>query len=421
MTVLLTKREKKRNEKLKYTWRDKPKRWGHSLHPMCSYLAMFPPGVPRYFIEQFTNKGDVVLDPFSGRGTAPLEACISGRVGIGVDLNPLAYLLTSAKLNSPSYIRLIDRIDELSREYVKPDINEVPEEIKMLYNEEITLPQLVYLKNKFRNWSTSINHVDKFILAATMGLMHGKFNKNGTSYLSISMPNTFSMSPNYVKNFIEKHALIKPEVDVFKQLKIKIERLYRDPPPLSEGFSYLDNALSFSEIKNEHIEKRDVKMIFTSPPYLQVVNYGTFNWIRLWLLGEDIKEIDKSLRLDDKHSLTGYLEFMNNVINQCDKVLTDDGVACFVIGDVEKQGKEPMKLAEKVWEYVNGKSNLKLFGIIEDHLPSSTKVTRIWGKTQGNATKIDRILVLYKGDKPKFKFGVRKNKILEQYYINNSQ
>ncbi|UTW70529.1 hypothetical protein KHA80_09215 [Anaerobacillus sp. HL2] len=61
----------------------------------------------------------------------------------------------------------------------------------MLYHEEVTLPQLVYLKNKFANWKDDISQVDRFILGTTMGLMHGKFNKSGTSYLSISMPNTF--------------------------------------------------------------------------------------------------------------------------------------------------------------------------------------------------------------------------------------
>ena len=35
------------------------------------------------------DRGDVVLDPFSGRGTTPLQACAEGRIGVGNDLNPL--------------------------------------------------------------------------------------------------------------------------------------------------------------------------------------------------------------------------------------------------------------------------------------------------------------------------------------------
>ncbi|MDE1451890.1 hypothetical protein CHCC14820_1452 [Bacillus paralicheniformis] len=410
-------KEEKKRKKMVYTWRDMPKRWGHSFHPMCSYLAMFPPGVPRYFIEQFTDEGDVVLDPFSGRGTAPLEAIVSGRIGIGVDLNPLAYLLTSAKLLAPSFGEVINRIEELRREYTEPDITNVPDEIKMLYHEEITLPQLVYLKNKFANWKENISDVDRFILATIMGIMHGKFNKSGTSYLSISMPNTFSMSPNYVKKFIEENGLIKPRVNVFDQLLNKVNRMFKDQKPATSGYAYLENAKYFSQIDNEYITNKNVKMVFTSPPYLQVVNYGTFNWIRLWLLGENIKQIDKNLKLDDNHTLDGYVNFMNDIIYQCSKVLCDAGVACFVIGDVAKPKKEPLKLAEYVWEQVKEKTDLKLFGIVEDHLPSKDKVTRIWGNTQGNATKIDRILILYKGNRPNLKFSLRSKEILGKYTI----
>ena len=39
--------------------------------------------------------------------------------------------------------------------------------------------------------------------------------------------------------------------------------------------------------------------------------------------------------------------------------------------------------------------------IIEDPLPEKNKVTRIWGKTKGNATKTDRILLLYKDKLPR--------------------
>lgn len=404
-------------EELEYTWTSIPKRWGHSFHPMCSYLAMFPPGVPRYFIEQFTNPGDVVLDPFSGRGTAPLEACVAGRIGIGSDLNPLAYLLTSAKLRSPTLEQSLARIEELRSMYIRPDLSNVPEQISMLFNEKRTLPQLVYLKNTYSKWKTDISDVDRFLLASLVGIMHGKFKKNGdTSYLSISMPNTFSMSPNYVKKFIAAHGLIKPDIDVFDQLVVKVKRLFKNMRPQSNGRAYLENARNLSRINDEAILNNRVKMVFTSPPYLKVVNYGTFNWIRLWILGEDIKLIDKTLKLDDNHTLDGYVEFMNMIINECHNVLEDSGIACFVIGDVAKPGKEALNLAEYVWEKIEDRTEMNLFGIVEDHLRTKDKVTRIWGKTQGNATKVDRILILFKGNqRPNLKYSFDAEEIKQKF------
>ena len=79
-------------------WKAQPRLWGHTLHPMCSYLASFPAALVHAFIARYSRPGDVVLDPFAGRGTAPVQAAAEGRIGVGNDLNPLAHVLTAAKL-----------------------------------------------------------------------------------------------------------------------------------------------------------------------------------------------------------------------------------------------------------------------------------------------------------------------------------
>src|SRR5205807_10203859 len=79
-------------------WKQQQRLWGHSYHPMCSYLASFPAALTHAFIARYSRPGDVVLDPFSGRGTTPLQACAEGRIGVGNDLNPFAHLLTAAKV-----------------------------------------------------------------------------------------------------------------------------------------------------------------------------------------------------------------------------------------------------------------------------------------------------------------------------------
>ena len=52
-------------------WKDQQRLWGHPFHPMCSYLASFPAALAHAFIARYSRPGDVVLDPFSGRGTTP--------------------------------------------------------------------------------------------------------------------------------------------------------------------------------------------------------------------------------------------------------------------------------------------------------------------------------------------------------------
>src|SRR5262245_21026125 len=59
-----------------------------------SYRACFKPQLPGFFIDQLTAEGDVVYDPFSGRGTTAIEAALHGRSVIANDVNPLSAILT---------------------------------------------------------------------------------------------------------------------------------------------------------------------------------------------------------------------------------------------------------------------------------------------------------------------------------------
>src|ERR1700752_3643829 len=87
-------------------WHGISPRWGHSMHTMCSYHGMFPAKLVHYFVQRFTRPGDVVLDPFSGRGTTTLQAKVEGRRTISNDLNPLAYVLSRAKASPPTWTAL---------------------------------------------------------------------------------------------------------------------------------------------------------------------------------------------------------------------------------------------------------------------------------------------------------------------------
>ncbi len=49
-----------------------------SLHEVA-YRACFKAQLPNFFISKLTEKGDIVYDPFSGRGTTVIEAALLGR------------------------------------------------------------------------------------------------------------------------------------------------------------------------------------------------------------------------------------------------------------------------------------------------------------------------------------------------------
>lgn len=70
---------------------------GYASHQLHSFAAKFPPQLPRLFIQNLTERGQIVLDPMAGSGTTVVEALLLERRGIGVDLDPLAVQIGMAK------------------------------------------------------------------------------------------------------------------------------------------------------------------------------------------------------------------------------------------------------------------------------------------------------------------------------------
>ncbi len=73
-------------------------------------------------------------------------------------------------------------------------------------------------------------------------------------------------------------------------------------------------------------------LILTSPPYLQIIKYGKYNWVRLWFLGEDPKQVDTGLMATV--SLSRYRDFMRTVSRHWLNIVDQRGFVCLVIGDV---------------------------------------------------------------------------------------
>ena len=66
----------------------------HGLH---KFPAKFFPELPRYLIRRYSREGHQVLDPMCGSGTVPLEAMLAKRNAIGIDIDPMARLITKTK------------------------------------------------------------------------------------------------------------------------------------------------------------------------------------------------------------------------------------------------------------------------------------------------------------------------------------
>lgn len=262
-------------------------------------MAMFPPTVPHYFIRWLTEAGEVVYDPFSGRGTTVLEACLLGRVGLASDASPLACTLSGAKATPPVRYALTRRIAALRSAYSSSSLRSVPKHIRILFSDP-TLRQLLWLRNEL----DVANRTDRFLMATLLGVLHLNARTDGTPRgLSVAMPNTFSMAPGYVARYVEAHRLVPPQVDVFDILETRLVSL-----------GELDSAFRPGRVWRQDVRKKIVwpketdkaALVFTSPPYLQVIKYGKLNWLRLWMLKAEPAAVDE--RLFDSSSLPKYLD-----------------------------------------------------------------------------------------------------------------
>jgi hypothetical protein len=347
-------------------------------------MAMFPPSIPHFFIRWLSEPGDVVYDPFSGRGTTALEACLLGRTGLGSDANPLAWTLTAAKSTPLSPESIAGRIDDLRRGTQPRSISHLPEKIRMLFH-PATLSQLVSLQARM----SLRRGDDRFIYAVLLGILHANARSDGTPRgLTVAMPNTFAMAPNYVKKYIASHCLRAPEVDVLAAVSHRIEHLEPRPKGFTRGSAWIQDVQAPIAWPQGTAK---ASLIFASPPYLQVMKYGKLNWIRLWLLGYEPVDVDR--RLFTSASLANYREFMTASLKRMRARLRQDGYICLVIGDVSR-GEKTVNLATEVADSCAERAGLRVLDVIDDHLPVKHKVSRIWGETRGRATKTDRILIL---------------------------
>lgn len=92
------------------------------IYGMHKYWSKKPYNIIRKFVLRYTNKDDLVIDPFCGSGISITESIFSGRKAIGMDINPSAIFITKQMVNKISTSLLQQEYQKLESD-IKDEIN----------------------------------------------------------------------------------------------------------------------------------------------------------------------------------------------------------------------------------------------------------------------------------------------------------
>lgn len=367
-------------------WTSK-QRQAHSLHEV-SYRACFKPQLPRFFIERLTKLGDIVYDPFSGRGTTIIEAALLQRNIIANDINPLSKIFSQPRLNIPSITEIEDRLKKIpSKSNVPSDV-----ELSMFYHKKTLMEILSLRKYLFsRMKSDKEDFVDCWIRMVATNRLTG----HSKGFFSVyTLPPNQALSAESQKK-INKQRKQRPEYrNIFdiilkksKQLINEVEEQQRNGlRAVAKKAKFLTgDARATKKIKNN-----SVSLTVTSPPFLDVVQYAKDNWLRCWFNGIDAKEVTKNITMS--RTTDEWCEVMGDVFQELYRITKKNGWVVFEVGEVRK-GKT--KLEEYVVEL--GLQAGFMCEAIMINQQQFTKTANIWGVANNSkGTNSNRIVIFRK-------------------------
>lgn len=411
--------------KIDYSWSfsDKTRKdTAYITHGYHRYPAKFIPQIVSRLAEKYTKEGDLIVDPFGGCGTTLVESKIMGRPSVGVDINPVAVLITKAKITpidpqkiEKAFIALKAKIDACSKdtkvkapEHERIDYWFKPEEKRKL---AFIFTEISKLKEQ---------DIRDFFYCAFSNIL-----KNCSIWLQKS--NKPTRDPN--KNPSD------PIATFYKQIKMMMRgnaRFYE----LAKEKNHLEipSQVYCTDARTIPVKDNSVSLIVTSPPYVTSYEYADLHQLTaLWLeytkdlsdfrkrfigtsyhnkkdlvLNSELAEkIRNELLKKDKKTaeeVSTYFSEMNQVFAEMKRMLKKAGKTCIVIGNTSLKGVEILN-AEVFAEQLQN-LGLKIADIIKREIPSKNlpsvrdektgKFARISDKNKVSAYPTEYILIMEK-------------------------
>ena len=377
--------------------------WTHGYH---RYPAKFLPDVVRKIIEEYAKGSNLIADLFAGCGTTLVEAKIHGISSVGVDINPVAKLITKVKTTplapdnlQQAYTALVNLFDK----YNESDYEDIKKHERIDYwFTPSQKAKIAFLYDKVFHLEVDDDTKDFFYVCISHIL------KNCSWWLQ---------SGTKPQRDMEK----EPE-DPFNEFKRHCnkmigwnEKFYNELSKI--GYLGIPCEIYLGDARHTSITSESIDAIITSPPYVTSYEYADIHQLTAYWMEyiSDIHEFRKKfigssysgndslivpnskqaqkivndLSENSKHiarDVAQYFNDMQEVAKEMARVLAPNGHACIVIGNT-KIKEVQIKSAEVFYEFLRN-AGLRKVTVIKRSIPHKLMPT-LRDKNTGRFTKLD--------------------------------
>ncbi|MBS1530773.1 MAG: RNA methyltransferase [Bacteroidetes bacterium] len=295
----------------------------HSIHP---YPAKFIPNIPRALISSLPiPAGSIILDPFCGSGVTLTEAQDAGIESLGVDLNPIACLLSKVKTNPlptgflTTAYDIAKDIKSFKGDVYIPAIPNLDHWFKKDVQRMLTL--IIDSIGKLENQ----NLADALRFCVSSIIVKVSNQESDTRYAAINK----AFSGNDVLAF-------------FLQKVVRLNEVKRATSNNAESIVLNKDSLTL----DQNDLTKPIGLVITSPPYPNAYEYWLYHKYRMWWLGFDPinvknKEIGARAHYFKKNHQTevDFILQMNKLFDFFSKNCIKDGFVAFIIGRSKIHGR----------------------------------------------------------------------------------
>ncbi len=327
-------------------------------HGYHRYPAKYIPQIAQQLIKDYSKPRDLVVDPFGGCGTTVVEAKISNRQALAIDINPVAVMISRAKINAIKPANLQSALERFQQRYNG-----------IIANKQNTVP--CPDNDRIDYW---FRPAEKSALAQILSAIRGEKTKKYELFLLCA----FS---NILKNCSMWH--MKSNKPLFKADKIpsdpitQFQRQIKSMTKMNaEYYDLLESTKNKSKCRakkgsaeNIPVGDGEAHLVVTSPPYVTSYEYADLHQLTaLWMewmnnlsdfrknfIGSSYAKRSKNSEINSSiataiieqlraqnSSISAKTEIyyadMNKVFSDIHRILRPKGRACIVIGDTELRG-----------------------------------------------------------------------------------